>query len=200
MKKLLGLFLVVFLFWSCGNQPAKNDFIEEDKNDTVALLKPDIKELKAPIDAVQENPLTIEDIPKKWYKLDTKKDESGEFVINDYCEMLSERLDIEYDDELGWRILAQHVNDGLWYKLVAFDAYEEVKDGNEIIYGTFILENPYYPDMDTEMYSFTWNKSLKYGVFGGFFQNDTRMVSELNKDSYEWVEENCDYLDEDLER
>ena len=192
MKKLLGISLLVFIY-SCNNETIKNEIIDEGHTDTSTIVEPVIETTTDTINlAVQENPLTIEDFPKRWYKLD-KQDE--DFVVNEYCEAETKQLSIEYNDEIGWRVLVSYGQDGMWFKVVEFEAYEEMKENFEVMYGTFILENPDYPDSDPELYSFSWNKDLKFATFEGFFQEEITMVSKQNLDNYELIKENCDYLD-----
>jgi len=112
------------------------------------------------------------------------------------CEAETQKLSIENDDKLGWRILVSYGQDAIWYKVIEFEAYDEVKENFQIIYGTFVLENPDYPDMDVELYSFSWNKDLMFCSFEGFFKDKVMMVSEQNKPNYKLVKENCDYLDD----
>lgn len=197
MKNLLAIFVLIIIC-SCTNKKTNIETTEGIAEDTLSIVDSKIEVSEDTINlAVQENPLTIEDIPNKWYKLDKQ----GEgFVINEYCEAETQKLSIENQERHGWRILVSYGQDSQWFKIIEFEAYEEVRENFEIIYGTFILENPDYPDSDPELYDFMWNKDLHFATFGGFFQEETRMVSILNKDNYELIIENCDYLDEDQER
>ena len=130
--------------------------------------------------AVQENPLTIESFPKNWFKLDEL---NQEYVINQYCEAETQQIQILKEGE-DWFVLVIYGQDSQKYKIIEFDAYEETRENFEIIYGSFVLENPDYPDMDVELYDYMWNKDLMFCNFEGFFQEKTMMVSDINKDNY----------------
>ncbi len=195
MKKIFGLCLIASV-WACSNEtPIKQDDINETKIDSTNTTKPAKDTLNAPITAVQENPLTIEDFPKKWFKLDPIDENSEEYVINKYCEAETQQLWIEQEDN-GWFVYVLYGQDGQKYKIIEFEAYEEERELYQVMYGTFILENPDYPDMDVELYDFMWNKDLMFCNFNGFFQDEAMMVSEQNKDNYGLIEENCDYLED----
>ncbi|MDF1672377.1 MAG: hypothetical protein P1U41_02670 [Vicingaceae bacterium] len=197
MKNLLGIFVLIIMC-SCTNEETNIETTEDIIEDTLSIIDSDVKVIEDTINqAVQENPLAVEDIPNEWYRLNKQ----GEgFVINEYCEAETQKLSIEYQERHGWRILVSYGQDSQWFKIIEFEAYEEKRENFEIIYGTFIIENPDYPDSDPELYDFMWNKDLQFATFGGFFQEKARMVSIQNKNNYELIKENCDYLNEDQER
>lgn len=198
MKNILTILLLIFIY-SCDNQTEqinKNNNIETTPTDTLPTTKEIDDEIE--IDKEDDIAITIEDIPKTWYKLNLQ--ESKQYTINEWCEIQSIQLEIEKNENGGWQILASYPTDSKRFKIIGFDASETSNENESIISGNFIIENPDYPDMDPDIYSFYWNKGMMYATFDGFFENETRMVSELNKQHYELVKENCDYLDEDQER
>ena len=194
--KFTSLLFSLLILFSCSND-------NQNENEKISATETVKTEKAHPIDtikeinlAVQENPLTIEDFPKTWFLLDELEDS---YIINEYCEASTQQLVINKEGN-DWFINVFFGQDGEKYKIIEFDAYEETRENFEIIYGSFILENPSYPDMDVEMYDFMWNKDLMFCNFEGFFQDKAMMVSEQNKDNYETVTENCDYLQENEER
>lgn len=197
MKNWLVLIIAVF-FYSCTNETVSEEKVEILNNDSL-IEKASFKDSTTNSElAVQENPLTIEDIPKRWFKLNLQ--ESKQYTINEWCEIQSSTIEFVQNDTQDWEVLVSYPTDSKSFKIIGFDASEISNDYETIIEGNFIIENPDYPDMDPEIYSFSWNKGMMYATFGGFYENETRMVSEQNKDNYELVKENCDYLDEDQER
>ena len=191
MRFFISLFLIVILFSCSNNTPIENEATNKIDSSIVGQIDTP-QTTKTPNLAVQENPLTIESFPKNWFKLDKLDDN---YVINQYCEAETQQLRIIKEKE-SWFVLVIYGQESQKFKVIEFDAYEETRENFEIMYGSFVLENPDYPDMDVELYDYTWNKDLMFCYFQGFFNDRTMMVSEKNKDNYEIIKENCDYLNE----
>ena len=194
MKHFVPLFLILILFSCSNNNHEENEIL--DTIDTTTTQKISAKDtIEEPNLAVQENPLSIENFPKIWLKLDEL---NQEYIINQYCEAETRQLRILNEGE-DWFVLVLYGQDSQRYKIIEFDAYEETRENFEIMYGSFVLENPDYADMDVELYDYMWNKDLMFCNFEGFFNEKTMMVSEKNKGNYETVKENCDYLQDNEE-
>jgi hypothetical protein len=190
--KLFAIIISLLLLISCNNSNAPDELVILDEVPVETLNTDTVEEEVSTNSAVQENPLTMADIPQIWYKLEKMNDEE---VIHQYCEAETQQLQFEQENG-GWFILVIYGQDSQRYKVLEFEGYEEFINQQTIIKGMFIIENPSYPDMDTEMYDFIWNTNDKYGVFEGFFNESTKMVSDKNKSSYRTIKENCDYLNE----
>jgi hypothetical protein len=191
--KVIYFFVIALILGSCSSSSEKIESVKSDLDTTnsevIIKEEPSTNETNL---AVQENPLSIEDFPKVWLMLDKIEDEH---VINEYCEAETKTLRIIKEDE-QWFIHVIFGQDGQKFKIIEFDAYEEERENFQIMYGSFILENPDYPDMDVEMYDYTWNKELMFCTFNGFFQDEAMMVSEENKNNYKIIKEDCDYLND----
>jgi hypothetical protein len=199
MKPIIFSIITLFIL-SCNNEtiieePNNIDTIEDNQTKNNTIKDSTINEV---VENIESKSIEIEDIPKKWYKLNLQ--ESKQYTINEWCEIQSIQLEIEKNGNDGWQILVSYPTDSRRFKIIGFEASETATENETIISGNFIIENPDYPDLDPDIYSFYWNKGMMHATFSGFFNEDTRMVSELNKHHYELVKENCDYLDEDEER
>ncbi|MCB0400884.1 MAG: hypothetical protein KDD41_02270 [Flavobacteriales bacterium] len=195
MKKTY-LLLLLSSFLACSSEETRRETIDElpvDSN-VAEVSQPDENGM-APEDAVQENPLTIEDFPHKWYMLNPKEENSEEYVINKWCEAETQQIQISKEGE-DWFVYVLLGQDSERFKIIEFDAYEEERELYQVMYGSFVLENPYQPEADPEIYEYMWNKDLMFCHFDGFFQDGAMMVSEQNKDQYELIEEDCDYLND----
>lgn len=193
MKKIT-LLLSILVTISCSDNSTTDELAKAASTELIPEKEMDIDsttiiEEKSNM-AVQENPLTLYTFPKVWYQLDQVEDE---YIINEYCEATTPQIKITQEDSI-WYVYVIYGQDGQRYKVIDFDAYEETRENFEIVYGSFVLENPDYPDMDVELYDYMWNKDQQFCRFEGFFQDPTMMVSEQNKDNYRIVKENCDYL------
>ena len=191
--KRIALAVACLILISCGEEPETDEIVNVPPQDTVSIENTEPKDTSQAAQelAVQENALTIEDFPNKWFKL---TEQNQDYVIYKYCEAETQQLWIEKEDNI-WYVTVLYGQDSQRYKVIEFDAYEEERENFQVMYGSFILENPDYPDMDVEMYDYLWNKDLMFCTFSGFFQDETMMVSAKNKSNYELVKEDCDYLE-----
>ena len=98
MKRILFI-LVASIIVSCSSETTKEtqEVINNDST-TTELEEPVTSDEIAPNEAVQENPLTIEDFPKKWYMLDPREEGSEELVINKWCGAETQQIHIENDN------------------------------------------------------------------------------------------------------
>jgi len=189
--KRITFILITLMLVACSSETPEEVNVEETTQDTLIEQSTEGKDTTASQElAVQENPLSIENFPKKWFQL---TEQNQDYIIYKYCEADVQQLWIEQDGT-DWYVLVIYGQESQRYKVIEFDAYEEERENFQVMYGSFVLENPDYPDMDVEMYDYMWNKDLMFCTFNGFFQDETMMVSEGNKDNYETVKENCDHL------
>lgn len=191
--KYFTFILSALILFSCSDEPSEEVITNEITQDTLIEEKTTGKDTAVTEElAVQENELTIDDFPKKWFKL---TEQNQDYIVFSPCEAETSQLWLE-EDNGAWYVTVLYGQDSQRFKILNFDAYEEKRDNFQVVYGMIVLENPDYPDMDAEMYEYLWNKDLMFCNFYGFFQDETMMVSEQNLDNYEFVKEDCSYLEE----
>lgn len=187
MKRIL-FFLVLAVLFSCKDSNKKNEnpnpLISEE---AVEMVEETVEESETEIGPVE---ISLEEFPKRWYML---LGEDGEFVIFKYCYAELQQVWVDQTEDGGWEVSVLYGQDSQEFRVVDFEATEETQEQFRVVSGQFILQNPYQPDMDPEIYEFWWNKDRMFGFFSGFFNEDAYMVSEGNKDNYEVVVEECDY-------
>jgi len=193
MKKLL-IFLAITFFISCGNENSSTIEVQKLEEVTTPIDTLIKSENVVPEKKLAPKEISLEDFPKKWLELSANEENKEEYIIYDPCEVQLRGIEIIKNGDGSWEVFAYQHQDTDTHILIAFEATEETVEQSQVVYGMFILENPYTPDLGVETYSFTWNKDKVFCTFEGFFSENFMAVSKENSDNYRTVEENCDYL------